>query len=143
MQLSQFTDYALRALIYIAVKDSNCTIAEISQSYAISENHLVKIIHRLAKEGIVKTSRGKHGGLSLAMPAEEINLKNMVCLLETHLHIVECFNEEKANCRIIPVCKLKHVLSDAKNQFLNVLANYSLADLIENKEALKAEFGMG
>lgn len=138
MQLTQFTDYALRALIYIAIKDDVSTISGISAAYSISRNHVVKIIHRLAKEGVVKTTRGKNGGICLAMPAAEINLMELVCLLEPHLNIVECFNTEKANCRIIPVCKLKLVLNEAKQQFLNVLQGYTLADLIQNKEELKA-----
>lgn len=138
MQLTQFTDYALRALIFIAVKDEKSTIAEISAAYKISENHMVKIIHRLAKEGIVTTTRGKNGGISLAIPAKDINLMDAVCTLEPHLNIVGCFDEANANCKIIPVCKLKLVLQDAKQQFLNVLSAYTLADLIGNKEDLKS-----
>lgn len=140
MQLTQFTDYALRALIYIAVREENCTIGEIAKSYHISENHLVKIIHRLGQEGIIATTRGKHGGITLAKKPHQINLKEIISLLEPNLHIVECFNLEKANCRIIPVCKLKHVLNEAKNQFLNVLAGYSLNDLIQNKNELQLAY---
>lgn len=140
MQLTQFTDYALRALIYIAVKDKRATISEISNAYTISENHLVKIIHRLAKENIIKTIRGKNGGICLAVPAEQINLKEVICLLEPHLNLVECFDVKKANCRIIPVCKLKHILNTAKQQFLAVLEDYTLADLVNNKDELNEIF---
>lgn len=140
MQLTQFTDYALRALIYIAVREENCTISEIAKSYRISENHLVKIIHRLGQEGIITTTRGKHGGITLAKKPQEINLKEIISLLEPHLHIVECFNLEKATCRIIPVCKLKRILNEAKNQFLNILADYTLSDLIENKHDLQLAY---
>ncbi len=142
MQLTQFTDYALRSLIYIAVKGGGCTISEIASAYTLSENHLVKIIHRLSKEGIVNTTRGKKGGVNLACNPSELNLKDIVCLLESNFHLVPCFNAEKANCRIIPVCKLKRVLEEAKQQFLSVLAEYSLADLITNSSALSDALGI-
>lgn len=59
MQLTQFTDYSLRALIYIALKKGSCTIKDITDAYSISNNHLIKIIHNLSKMGLIKTIRGK------------------------------------------------------------------------------------
>lgn len=137
MQLTQFTDYALRVLIYIAVREDKCTIAEIAQVYDISANHLVKIVHKLAQEGILNTVRGKHGGIYLAKDPKTLNLKDVVLLLEPNFHIVGCFDKENANCKIIPVCKLKGILGDALQQFMTVLDQYTLADIIENKKALK------
>jgi Rrf2 family nitric oxide-sensitive transcriptional repressor len=77
MQLNQFTDYSLRALIYIATKKQICTITEIAAAYGISQNHLIKIIHNLAKLGIIQTSRGKNGGIVMATDPSGINLKNL------------------------------------------------------------------
>lgn len=138
MQLTQFTDYSLRSLIYIALKDKSCTINDIAQAYAISHNHLIKIIHNLSKLGIIKTTRGKNGGITMAMKPEDINLRALVVKLEPHFDLVPCFNQEKANCCIAPACKLKKILHEAQEKFISVLAQYTLADIIENDKELKS-----
>jgi len=138
MQLTQFTDYSLRALIYIALRKEVCTINDIAKAYAISSNHLLKIIHHLSKLGVIKTIRGKNGGIIMAQNPADINLGELVIKLEPHFDLVPCFNKEKANCCIAPVCKLKRILCDAKDSFLRVLKSYTLADILANEIALKA-----
>jgi Rrf2 family nitric oxide-sensitive transcriptional repressor len=73
------------------------------------------------------------------MPAESllVNLKTLVLALEPHFDLVPCFSESKANCCIAPVCKLKMILYEARNAFLNVLEQFTLADIIENRVALQ------
>lgn len=136
MQLTQFTDYSLRALIYIAIKQNTCTINDIASAYAISHNHLIKIIHNLSKLGIIKTIRGKKGGIIMVEHPAAINLKALVLKLEPHFDLVPCFNKDKANCCIAPVCKLRKILLDAQSAFLTILEQYSLADIIQNKVEL-------
>lgn len=142
MQLTQFTDYSLRALIFIAISKQTCTIPEISEAYGISQNHLTKIIHNLAKLGIIKTVRGRNGGISLAVDAQSLNLKTLVLQLEPHFDIVPCFNAQKQNCCIAPSCKLKHILYDAQQAFFKVLAQFTLADILENKQDLQGLLGL-
>ncbi|MDO8953325.1 MAG: Rrf2 family transcriptional regulator [Gammaproteobacteria bacterium] len=137
MQLTQFTDYSLRALIFIAIKKQSCTINEISTAYGLSENHVVKIIHNLAKLGLINTTRGKNGGITMAVDPADINIKAAVLKLESHFDLVPCFNKEKQNCIIAPVCILKHVLHDARKAFFDVLEKYTLADMIKNQTELK------
>jgi Rrf2 family nitric oxide-sensitive transcriptional repressor len=136
MKLTDFTDYSLRALIYIALKKNTCTIKDITEAYSISENHMVKIIHNLSKKGLIKTVRGKHGGISMAVSPKTINLAELISDLESNFDLVPCFNKEKANCCIAPVCKLKNVLYEAKQAFLKVLAQYTLADVLQNPHEL-------
>ncbi|WP_454784377.1 Rrf2 family transcriptional regulator [Legionella sp. WA2024007413] len=133
MQLTQFTDYSLRALIYIALKQNTCTINDIASAYAISHNHLIKIIHNLSKMGIIKTIRGKNGGIIMAENPAEINLKTLVLKLEPHFDLVPCFNQDKANCCIAPTCKLRKILLEAQKAFFEVLEQFSLEDIIQNK----------
>lgn len=137
MQLTQFTDYSLRALIYIALRKDLCTINDIAHAYAISSNHLLKIIHNLSKMGVIKTIRGKSGGIMMAQNPSDINLGELVMKLEPHFDLVPCFNKEKANCCIAPACKLKRILFEAKERFLMVLNQYTLSDILDNQEALK------
>jgi Rrf2 family nitric oxide-sensitive transcriptional repressor len=136
MQLTQFTDYSLRALIYIALRNDSCTIKDITEAYAISNNHMVKIIHNLSKFGLIKTIRGKNGGILMAVQPETINLGQLVIQLEPHFDLVPCFNRTKANCCIAPVCKLKSVLHEAQAAFMEVLKRYNLADVLHNKREL-------
>lgn len=136
MQLTQFTDYSLRALIFIALKKTSCTIKEIAEAYDISENHLVKIVHNLSKLGLIKTTRGKHGGILMAQVPATINLGELVALLEPHFDLVPCFNKEKANCCIAPACRLKGILHEAERAFRTVLDQYTLADILMNGSAL-------
>lgn len=143
MQLTQFTDYSLRALIYIALRKELCTINDIANAYAISSNHLLKIIHNLSKMGVIKTTRGKSGGIIMAQNPKEINLGDLVIKLEPHFDLVPCFNKEKANCCIAPACTLKRILFDAKEGFLAVLKEYTLADILDNQMDLKGLLSIG
>ncbi len=132
MQLTKHTDYALRVLMLLArAPDKRATIGEIAGSYRISENHLMKIVHGLAKGGYVQTLRGKGGGLKLARPAEQIKVGDVVRDTEETLHVVECLAEDYGgDCRLSVSCKLKDVLNDAQRAFLSELDRYTLRDLV-------------
>lgn len=136
MQLTQFTDFSLRALIYIALRNDSCSIKDITTAYQISDHHMAKIIHNLSKMGLIKTMRGKNGGIQMAAKPESINLGRLISQLEPHFDLVPCFNKEKANCCIAPACKLKTILHKAQTQFIGVLNEYTLADILSNKQEL-------
>lgn len=136
MQLTQFSDYSLRALIYIALRKESCTIKDITEAYGISNNHMVKIIHNLAKLGMIKTIRGKNGGIMMASQPEAINLGLLISQLEPHFDLVPCFNKAKSNCCIAPVCKLKGILHEAQAAFMAVLERYTLAHVLHNPKEL-------
>ena len=136
MQLTRYTDYALRVLIYLAHKDDLATIGEISAAYRVSENHLMKIVHGLAKLGYVATLRGKGGGMKLARPAGQINLGEVVRDTEETLHVVECLADDYDNaCKLAPNCRLKGVLKDAHDAFFHHLDQYTIADLVGRRAA--------
>jgi len=138
MQLTQFTDYALRVLIYVALKqEETSTIIEIADTYGISKNHLVKVVHKLGQLDILKTIRGNKGGLQLNLQPNQINIRALVQQIEPHFFIVECLDKKNGKCIISPVCELKHVLSKAKNSFIDTLSAYTLADITKNSNQLK------
>ncbi|GAO38317.1 putative Rrf2 family transcriptional regulator [Sphingomonas changbaiensis NBRC 104936] len=67
MRLTRYTDYALRVLTHLAAHpDRLCSIAEIARGYRISQNHLMKVVNDLAREGFVDSVRGRGGGIRLA-----------------------------------------------------------------------------
>ncbi|QLK87908.1 nitric oxide-sensing transcriptional repressor NsrR [Arsenophonus endosymbiont of Aphis craccivora] len=134
MQLTSFTDYGLRALIYMASlpKDKRTNITEVANVYGVSRKHMVKIINQLSRCGLVAAVRGKNGGISLGKPAEQIRIGDFVRLLEP-LALVNCFSDF---CHITSACRLKKILNQASELFLNELYKYTLADLIENNKLL-------
>lgn len=137
MQLTTYTDYALRVLMYLAVADDRLvTIAELSKAYDISHNHLRKIVHQLAQQGWITTVRGRHGGLHLAHAPQRIPLGAVVRQTEPHWHLVECFDASTNRCPITPACGLGAILHDAQGAFLAVLDRYTLADAVAQKSAL-------
>jgi len=137
MKLTAFTDYSLRVLIYLAAQsERRATVAEISTAFDIKANHLTKVVHHLGKCGWVATVRGKGGGLTLALPAESINVGRVVRDTEGAATPAECFATEDSRCVIVRSCRLKGVLAEAVNAFYGVLDRYTLADITRNRAAL-------
>lgn len=130
MRLTRYTDYCLRVLMYLGVKQAElATIKEIADRYGISKNHLMKVVYELNQRGYVETLRGKNGGMRLGRRPREINLGQLVRETENDLQLVECFGGQN-ECRITASCALKPILSEALNAFLGVLDRYTLADLL-------------
>ncbi|KAA1175981.1 Rrf2 family transcriptional regulator [Marinobacter salinexigens] len=133
MHITRYTDYSLRVLIYLAVQgDRLATIQEIADSYGISKNHLMKVVHQLNKKGYIETVRGKKGGMRLHMAPKDINVGILVRETEQDLSIVEC-QASSDSCRITPVCGLKSMFSEALQAFLSALDKYTLADVIQDQ----------
>ena len=134
MRLTSFTDYTLRVLIYLgAHRDEGrlATIGDIATAYGISENHLMKVVHHLAREGHVETVRGKGGGMRLARAPERINIGEVVRGAEEDLALVECFQQSGYQCPIASTCMLSGLLQRALDAFLGVLDRQTLADLLK------------
>ena len=133
MQITRYTDYSLRILMYLANKgETLSTIKEIAQSYQISRNHLMKIVQQLGNKGYLVTIRGKNGGLKLNASPGDINVGRLVRDIEQDLTLVECMGSSNT-CVITPVCQLKAVFSEALQAFLSKLDEYTLADLVALK----------
>jgi len=139
MRLTVYTDYALRMLMYLALKeDGLATIEEIAQSYGISKNHLMKVAHQLGVAGYLDTVRGRHGGLRLAKPAKAIRLGEVVRHTEPDMAIVMCFEPVNADCAVLPYCVLRKALERARAAFIDVLDDYTLSDLVKPRAPLQA-----
>jgi len=138
MQLTQYTDYSLRVLLFLGLHpDRRCTITEISNAYEINRNHLVKVVHNLASSGWITTIRGKSGGMVLSFAPEQINIGAVVRHTEPHMNLLECFDPEENTCVISPACALKHALYKARKAFMDVLDGYSLDDVLHNQDDLR------
>jgi Rrf2 family nitric oxide-sensitive transcriptional repressor len=139
LRLTVYTDYSLRLLMYLALKDDGlATIAEIAESYGISKNHLLKVAHQLGVAGYVATVRGRSGGLRLAKPAEAIGLGEVVRHTEPDMALVSCFDPVNAPCAIQRCCVLQGALEKARLAFVDVLDGYTLSDLVKPRARLRA-----
>jgi len=137
MHLTVFSDYTLRVLMYLALDRTRlATIPEIATAYGISENHLMKVVHRLARAGVVESVRGKGGGIRLAHAPQDIRLGAVVRASEGDAPIVECLSGNPPTCRIAAPCRLKGILVSAFDALYDSLDEHTLADLVAKPRAL-------
>ncbi len=137
MRLTRYTDYAMRVMLYLGARpDRLCSISEIAKAYTISQNHLMKVVNDLVNAGYLTSVRGRKGGISLARPASLINIGEVVRHTEDGFDLVDC-----GSCIIAPACGLTSALDKALAAFLGVLDNYSLADLLDRREAMQLLLG--
>ena len=131
MQLSLHADYALRVLVYAGThQDRVVSTQEISDSYGISKNHLVRVVQTLAASGYIHVSAGRNGGIRLARAPELIRLGELIRVAEPNMRLVECFDKATNTCRIANVCGLKGMLNEALIAFVASLDRYTVADIL-------------
>lgn len=130
MQITQFTDYGLRCLIYlVSQSDKLSNVKEISNYYNISHNHLVKVVHKLSLLGYIESRKGKGGGIKIAPHTIHLKLGELVKQLEPTMDLVECFNKSQNTCKIINICHLKHSFYKAQKAFIETLNQFTLEDM--------------
>ncbi|RTL73852.1 MAG: Rrf2 family transcriptional regulator [Bradyrhizobiaceae bacterium] len=131
MRLTNFSDYALRILMYAAVVPDGrlITIEETAEAYGISRAHLMKVANQLTRAGYMKAVRGRSGGLTLAKRPDRIRLSDVLRATEPDFALVECMTADN-RCMISPRCRLRGALNEALAAFLETLDGYTLADLI-------------
>jgi Rrf2 family nitric oxide-sensitive transcriptional repressor len=130
MRLTNFSDYALRLLMFAAAQtDRLITIEETAELYGISRAHLMKVANQLTRSGFLKAVRGRSGGLALAKLPHKIRLSDVLRATEPDFALVECFGAEN-DCLITPRCRLRGALNNALSAFMRELDGYTLADLV-------------
>lgn len=128
MQLNKFADYALRILMYIAQpKEMPYTIAELANELQVSENHAMKIVHFMAKQDWLITTRGRGGGIRMNPLTLKIPLGQVVRILQQDSQVVQC---NTPPCVLRKNCGLKGILDDAVEQFYASLDQYTLSEVV-------------
>jgi Rrf2 family protein len=111
MNISRSTGYALVAVGYIAenYKDGAILAARISKEYGIPLEYLLKVLQQLVRAGVLRSKRGPHGGFSLARPAEDITLLQIVEAVDgpliSHLHLAELTKDAPFGLKMEAVCR--------------------------------------
>lgn len=137
MQLTLFSDYVLRTLIYLGSHPEEVVPASrISDAFDISADHVAKAGKWLTQRGYVQAHRGKHGGLTLACLPSSIRMGQLICETEPHMNLLECFDRETNRCPITPACALKKALAEARSAFVAALDAYTLEDMLKNRSQL-------
>jgi Rrf2 family transcriptional regulator, nitric oxide-sensitive transcriptional repressor len=140
MQLTKFSDYSLRVLMYThAAGGRRVTIEEMAAAYRISRAHLMKVVNMLARAGYLTALRGRSGGVLLARRAEHICLGEVVRATEPGFAIVECFSTNN-QCVFTDYCRLPRVLDQALMAFLTVLDQHTLASVAIKPKDFRAVF---
>lgn len=130
MRLTKFSDYSLRVLMFAASKGEDlATIEETARLYGISRAHLKKVVLLLTREGFLRGLRGRSGGFSLARPADEINLGQLLRVTEPDFGLVECFLPGN-QCHITRRCRLPGIVNEALASFLATFDRHTLADIL-------------
>ncbi len=134
MQLSKFSDYSFRALIYLAENTEGLsTIEQMASELKISQNHLKKIIHKLSKGRFIESFKGRDGGIRLAKEPKDIGLSDVLLYTEVNTDFVECLkhNIKHTDCPYKNKCNLKAIIHRAKDAFIQEFQKHSLQDLME------------
>jgi len=133
MRLTLFTDYTLRTLIFLARRRPGLsTVAEIAAHYGMSRCHLSKVVHSLARHGVLRSVRGRGGGIGLALPPAEIRVGAVVRASEPGFAMAGCFDEHAAGCRNTGNCRLQAALAQALAAYLATLDEVTLAELADD-----------
>lgn len=138
MRLTLKTDYALRTLLYLAKQPERlASIGEIATHYAISENHLVKVVHELGRKGFIDTIRGKGGGIRFNPATNEARVGDIVRAMEDDFALVDCFKDPAPEhpCLLTGDCRLQNILGHALQAFFSHLDQYQFKDLLKEPAA--------
>lgn len=131
MHLTACTDYALRTLMLLAGQPGRLvTIEEVAERHRIPKNHLTKVVHRLGMAGVLRTVRGRNGGIELARPPAQIGIGAVVRAMEQNFHMAACFDPANGDCLYAGGCGVQALLARATEAWLAQLDGVSLADIV-------------
>ena len=133
LELSRKSDYALRAVIYLArISDDRFgRVSEIAKAKDIPQAFLAQILPLLANHGLVKSQQGAHGGYALAREPESISFLDIIESVEGPLRLNKCVEGQHDNCTILDTCEMQHVWNQAQSQMVDFLRGVTMADMLE------------
>lgn len=144
MQLTLFTDYALRMLMYLGLSDEGrpVPIQEVSEGCDVSHHYMLKVANELTHLGLIRSTRGRGGGVQLAVDPSEVVLGELVRQTEPDRGVLDCVDNDQAACPLVASCLLRGILAEAEDEFYRVLDRYTLTDIIKRPERLSPLLGL-
>lgn len=142
MKHTSHADYALRVLMYLRVAPGRRgSVGDIAVAHHVSRNHLEKVVQRLAAAGLVETTRGRGGGVQLALDPSTITVGQVMRAMESDFAVVECLGPSRY-CRIAGVCGARSVFARALDAYFAVLDDATLEEIAANDDGLRGALGM-
>jgi Rrf2 family protein len=130
MVLTRAGDYGIFGVLYLArqPKGKIVSLSEVSRAESIPEKFLAKIFQSLTRVGLIVSHRGARGGFSLARPAEQITVKELMEAIQGPICFSKCLSELQ-DCEKQEVCKLREILEKAQEHTVKLLSQKTLAEL--------------
>jgi Rrf2 family protein len=132
MQITRQADYAVRAMVYLAQlgPEQRAATGQIAQEKSIPPSFLAKIVSQLSVAGLLQTSRGARGGVSLAKAPEAISLLDVVEAIDGPILLNDCV-AESGSCKFDDSCPLKTIWCDAQKMLVDHLSKATFAQFVE------------
>ena len=129
MQITRQADYAVRAVHYLAGLgvDQRAATSQIAQEQRIPPSFLAKIVSQLSVAGLLQTSRGARGGVSLARAPEEISLLEVVEAIDGPIYLNECVADHGGSCVFGEDCPMRPVWCEAQSKLVELLKSTTFA----------------
>jgi Rrf2 family protein len=139
MQITRQADYAVRAVHYLAGlgPELRAATSQIAQEQRIPPSFLAKIVSQLSVAGLLQTSRGARGGVSLARPAEDISLLEVVEAIDGPIYLNECVADKGGSCIFGEDCPMQPVWCEAQAKLVEILKSTTFAHF--QKQAAPAD----
>jgi len=132
LRISRKIDYAIRAMIHLASIPEGTVVPfrEIGRQMNVPEDFLAKILKTLVDQGIVRSTRGPHGGYKLARPAETINVLEIIEAAEGPIAVNVCLDDDDS-CSRQPICSMSAIWREGQDRMLDVFRNTLLSSLAD------------
>ena len=141
MRLTLRTNLAMRTLMHCATRaPEQLRTADVAEACNASFHHIAQVVNQLEGAGLLNTTRGRGGGITLALPAAEVSVGKVVRLFEAELPFAECLDPERNSCPLHGACRLKGILCEALSAFYATLDRYTLLDLVSDNPGLAVIF---
>lgn len=131
MQITRQADYAIRAVLHLSRLDmgQRASTSQIAQEQSIPPSFLAKIVSQLSVAGLLQTSRGARGGVSLARTPQEITLLEVIEAIDGPILLNECV-ADKANCAFSEDCPLRPVWCEAQAELVTRLESTDFGQFV-------------
>lgn len=143
MRLTRHADLAFRTLIFLGASRGRVgTIPEIASAFRASEHHLRKVVGELTKLKMIKATRGRGGGLTLAVNPESVTIGELMRRFEPDFTATDCLGAARHGCVIFGACGLQRIFNESVEAWFMVLDSYTLADALRRSSNLAERLGI-
>ena len=145
MQLTLFTDYALRMMMYLGARGDVgevVPIQDIADAYGVSRHYLLKVANELSRLGYIDAVRGRGGGVRLVVDLADVRLGDVVRQTEPERGVLDCVGKDESECPIHEACGFRRILGEAQAHFYQILDRYTLADALGSHGGVSKLLGL-